>query len=105
MKKIAVFVPRENVEEVKNAMFDAGAGIYKNYKRCCWQTDGIGQFMPIKNANPHIGELHKVQQVKETKIEILCNENCLAAVLNALKTSHPYESPAFEVSALEEWGN
>ncbi|VFN01998.1 MAG: hypothetical protein BECKG1743D_GA0114223_106553, partial [Candidatus Kentron sp. G] len=54
--KIAVFVPEENLDQVKSAMFQAGAGKIGNYDRCCFETRGVGQFRPLQGANPHIGE-------------------------------------------------
>lgn len=103
MKKIVVFVPDEYAERVKDAMFDAGAGAYELYERCCWQSSGTGQFMPRAGSNPHIGTEGRLETVSELRIEMLCADELVAAVVAALNKAHPYESPAFEVSPLELW--
>jgi hypothetical protein len=43
------------VEKVKSALFKVGAGKYKHYDQCCWQTKGQGQFRPLVGSNPAIG--------------------------------------------------
>lgn len=97
MLKLVFFVPIENVEQVKQAVFDAGAGRQGLYEHCCWQTKGIGQFRPLEGANPHIGSVNQVERVEEYRVEILCDEGCIEAVVSALRTAHPYEEPAYDV--------
>ncbi|BBH51629.1 YqfO family protein [Fluviispira sanaruensis] len=103
MYKIYFFVPETHVENVKNAMFANGAGQIGNYSCCAWQTIGEGQFMPLKSSNPFIGEQNKLEKVPEYKVEMLCSEQNIHEVIKALKTSHPYEEPAFEVVRLENF--
>lgn len=50
MYQIGFYVPETDLEIVKNAMFEAGAGKYDNYENCAWQTIGMGQFKPIDGA-------------------------------------------------------
>ena len=52
MYQISFYVPEADLEIVKNAMFDAGAGQFDNYEQCAWQTIGMGQFKPINEAQP-----------------------------------------------------
>ncbi len=75
MYNIYVYVPENSVETVKQALFDAGAGRIGNYDSCCWQTEGIGQFRPLENSNPTIGSLNEVEQVREVKIELVCEDD------------------------------
>ena len=103
MYKICVYVPENSVEKVKQALFDAGAGRIGNYDSCCWQTDGIGQFRPLENSNPAIGSLNEVEQVREVKIELVCEDNLVKAAVQAMRDSHPYEEPAFDVWQLAEF--
>ena len=103
MYKICVYVPEKHVENVKQALFDAGAGRIGNYDRCCWQTEGIGQFRPLENSNPAIGSLNEVEQVRETKIELVCADELVKQAIQAMKESHPYEEPAFDVWKLAEF--
>jgi hypothetical protein len=101
MYKICVYVPELSVENVKQALFDAGAGRIGNYDSCCWQTAGVGQFRPLENSNPAIGSLNQVEQVNEVKIELVCEAEYVKAAIAAMKQSHPYEEPAYDVWQLE----
>ena len=97
MYKICVYVPENSVEKVKQALFETGAGRIGNYDSCCWQSNGIGQFRPLENSNPAIGTLDKVEQVKEVKVELVCEDNLVKSAIQAMKQSHPYEEPAYDV--------
>lgn len=101
MYKLNFFVPAEDKEHVKNALFDIGAGKYDNYDRCSFETIGTGQFRPINNADPYIGTLGSVEQVKEYKIEMICNASIIQEAIKVLKEVHPYEEVAYEVFKME----
>ncbi len=103
MYKICVYVPENSVETVKQALFDAGAGRIGNYDSCCWQTTGTGQFRPLLNSNPAIGSLNRVEQVKEIKIELVCEDGLVKEAVRMMRESHPYEEPAFDVWRLEDF--
>ena len=38
--KLCFYVPTSHVEQVKNAIFEAGAGHMGDYDACCFQTLG-----------------------------------------------------------------
>jgi hypothetical protein len=97
MYKICVYVPENSVENIKRALFNAGAGRIGNYDSCCWQTDGIGQFRPLSGSNPAIGSPGEVETVREVKIELVCEDELVEQAISAMKESHPYEEPAFDV--------
>ena len=94
--RLDVYVPESHVDAVKSALFEAGAGSFGNYDSCCWQTSGTGQFRPLDGAHPFYGEPGRVERVTEWKLEFVVSENDLGAVLDALKRSHPYETPSFQ---------
>ena len=95
--KMVTYIPEANLETVKNAMFEAGAGHFGNYSHCSWQTLGKGQFRPLEGANPAIGEIGETVSVAEWKVEMIVPENRLCDVVKAYKKAHPYEVPAYEV--------
>ena len=97
MVVISFYVPEDNAEAVKAAMFNAGAGRIGQYDRCSWQTKGVGQFRPLAGSNPFLGSPDKIEYVAELKIEMVCADDCVPKVLAALRSSHPYETPAFHV--------
>lgn len=95
MYQLIVFVPETHSEIVKTALFAAGAGQFKNYDSCCWETEGTGQFRPLTGSCAFIGTEGKLEKVPELRIEMLCNNKCLDAAITALKKAHPYEEPAY----------
>ena len=54
-------------------------------------------------AEPFIGEVGQVEQVEEWKVELVVADELIRPVVEALKQSHPYETPAYEVWRLEEF--
>jgi len=100
MFKICFFVPASHLDQVKDALFEAGAGRIGNYEHCCWQTLGEGQFKALPGSQPHIGELNKIEKVKEYKVEMVCETSRIEFALAALRDGHPYEEPAFDLIKL-----
>ena len=98
--KIMVTIPMENVEEVRNAICEAGAGIIGNYTYCSMSTKCIGTFKPNDNANPYIGEINKLEFVEEEKLEVVCDVNNVKNVISRLREVHPYEEPAIDIIPL-----
>ncbi|MCF5706721.1 NGG1p interacting factor NIF3 [Pseudomonas syringae] len=103
MHKLAFFVPASHVDEVKSAVFAAGAGRIGDYDQCCWQVLGHGQFRPLDGSQPFVGQRGVVEQVEEWKVELVVADELIQQVVVALKQSHPYETPAYEVWRLEEF--
>ncbi|OPX14696.1 Nif3-like dinuclear metal center hexameric protein [Gordonia sp. i37] len=98
--KWVVMVPEGNAEQVSEAMFAAGAGAIGDYRDCAWSVIGVGQFEPTPGANPAIGEIGQRERVDEARVEMVAARGLRAAVLAALRDSHPYEEPAFDVLEL-----
>lgn len=94
--KLIFFVPDEQAEAVKEAVFATGAGSLGQYRRCAFETSGQGQFEPIEGANPFIGVKNSLEKVKERKVEILVSQSQLKASVHALLQAHPYEEVAWE---------
>ncbi|MDE5539106.1 MAG: hypothetical protein K2J20_01295 [Bacilli bacterium] len=103
--KIIVTVPLESVESVRNAMFEAGAGIIGNYTHCSMSTKCTGTFKPNEKANPFIGENNKLEYVEEEKIEVVCDINNVKQVISKLREAHPYEEPAIDIIPLIDESN
>jgi hypothetical protein len=96
MHKLTVYVPESHLEPVKDALFAAGAGRYAAYDRCCWQVLGQGQFRPLAGSDPYIGTAGVEERVPEVRVEMICEDERVAAVTAALRAAHPYEEPAFD---------
>ena len=94
---LCFYAPEPDVEAIKRALFDSGAGKIGYYDSCSWQTSGTGQFRPLEGSSPHIGDPHTVTHVNEYKVEIACEHHLIAAVVNKLIEVHPYEEPAYHI--------
>lgn len=103
MYKLAFFVPPSHVEQVKSALFAAGAGRIGAYDSCSWQVLGQGQFRPLDGSQPFIGQASEIEQVEEWKVELVVADELIQQAVAALKHSHPYETPAYEVWKLESF--
>lgn len=75
------YVPEQYLEATKLAIFEAGAGAYKNYDQCAFVTKGMGQFRPLENSNSFIGKVGTVEQVEEYKVETLVKQECIGEVI------------------------
>ena len=82
-------------------MFEAGAGRVGNYDCCAWQTRGGGQFRPLDGSTPFLGNHGQIETVIEYKLELVCEEPCLKAVIAALKRAHPYDEVAYSAIRTE----
>jgi dinuclear metal center YbgI/SA1388 family protein len=99
--KIAVFVPESHLEKVSQAIFNAGGGVIGNYESCSFRLQGIGTFRGNDNTHPFIGKVGNLEAVEETRLEVLIPKVKIHSVIAALKTSHPYEEPAYDIYPLD----
>lgn len=97
MYKLTVFIPEEALDQVKSALFAAGAGKIGNYEACCWQVKGTGQFKPLSGSQPHIGVQDRLETVQEWRVEMVVATAHIQQVISALQQAHPYETPAYDV--------
>ena len=95
--KIVVHIPVESVESVLMAMGDAGAGKIGNYSHCSFSSRGYGRFLPEVGANPVVGAVGKLEKVEEERVEMTCDKELVAGVIAALRKSHPYEEPTYDI--------
>ena len=102
MYKPCVYIPESHLEQVKTALFEAGAGKIGDYDSCSWQVLGQGQFRPLAGSQPYIGQQGVVETVSEYKVEMVCEDRLIKTVIKVLKEAHPYEEPAFDVWQLAD---
>lgn len=100
MYKLVFYVPIDEAEKVKAAVFQTGAGSIGNYSHCSWETKGVGQFRPLNGSSPAIGQIDSLERVDELRVEILCSEESLRSAIAAMKSAHSYEEVAYEVYKL-----
>jgi dinuclear metal center YbgI/SA1388 family protein len=97
LKKIYTYVPADNAEEVRKAIFAAGGGNIGNYSECSFNTEGTGSFKAGDGTDPYVGKIGTQHFEKETRIEVLFPAFLEGKIVSALKAAHPYEEVAFEV--------
>jgi dinuclear metal center YbgI/SA1388 family protein len=105
LDKVVTFVPRTHVAALVEALTEAGAGSIGDYDRCAFLSDGTGTFRPGADAHPAIGTVGRVEEVPETRVEMVLPRGRRDAVVAALKAAHPYEEPAFDVLQLAIWAS
>jgi dinuclear metal center YbgI/SA1388 family protein len=101
LKKLVVFVPKENTDELLEALHKAGAGNIGKYSHCSFRSAGKGRFKPGEEADPHIGKANKLEEVEEEKLELIVPANVEQQVLKAMLKAHPYEEVAHFVTTLD----
>jgi dinuclear metal center YbgI/SA1388 family protein len=103
--KLVTFIPADAVESVSQAVFSAGAGHIGAYSSCSFQSKGTGTFIGGEGTNPTVGRAGSLERAEEIRLETVVPLKCIPTVVRALRESHPYEEPAFdliELAALPE---
>jgi len=98
--KLVVFVPETHADKVREVMGKAGAGLVGDYKHCSFSVKGVGRYIPLETAHPTIGQIGKMEEVVEERIETVCYKENLDEVIEAMKKVHPYEEVALDVYPL-----
>lgn len=101
LQKLTLYCPDTHAEQVRLALFKAGAGKVGNYDACSFNLQGDGSFRPLEGAKPYIGEIGKIHWEPETRIEVIFPFYLQGKILNAMKAAHPYEEVAYDVVKLE----
>ena len=101
-RKLVVFVPPDALDVVRDALFTAGAGRIGEYERCSWYAEGTGTFLAGDEADPTIGERGREERTPELRLETVYPVEREGEVVRALRASHPYEEPAFDLYPLAE---
>ena len=101
IRKLVTYTIPENAEEVRNALFNAGAGNIGNYENCSFNSKGIGTYMGNEHSNPQVGERFEFVQGDEIKIEVTFEKHLENKILKALFKSHAYEEVAYEIYELQ----
>lgn len=100
--KLVVFVPDAEADAVRRAITAAGAGSMGDYDSATFSTTGEGRFRPLYGANPTIGQVGELEVVAETRVESVIPRARRQQVVAAMRSVHPYEEPAFDVTEVAE---
>jgi hypothetical protein len=100
LKKLYTFVPASHSEQVRSAIFGAGAGNIGNYSECSFNVEGTGTFKAGEGANPFVGNKNERHHENEIRIETIFPGFLENKIVAALKAAHPYEEVAFDIVSL-----
>lgn len=101
LKKVVVFVPHAHLDQVRQAMFDAGAGHIGAYDSCSFKLEGMGSFRGSGGSEPYVGEPGIFHQEPETRLETVVPAHLVSKVVRAMISAHPYDEVAYDVYPLE----
>jgi dinuclear metal center YbgI/SA1388 family protein len=102
--KLVVFTPPEAVPAVIQAVACAGGGIIGHYSHCTFRAPGTGTYLPLEGANPYAGEVGRLEEAPEDRLEALVPQRKRGAVLEAVRAAHPYEEMAYDLYPLQNSG-
>lgn len=105
LKKLITYCPHGFAEQVRNAMFKAGAGSIGDYDECSFSSRGTGTFRARKGTNPFVGEVGVRHREEEEKIELICPTHRESYIIEAMKKAHPYEEVAYELHPMTNMNN
>jgi dinuclear metal center YbgI/SA1388 family protein len=100
LSKIVTFVPQSHIEQVRQAMWSAGAGTIGAYDCCSYSSEGNGTFRAQVGCNPFVGEIGKLHTEPELRLEMIVPKDKLGRVVAAIHSAHPYEEPAIDILPL-----
>jgi dinuclear metal center YbgI/SA1388 family protein len=101
IKKLLTYVPIENANRLRKALFAQGAGNIGNYDSCSFNVEGFGTYRGNENSNPAVGKKGELRSEKEMIIGIIFEKHLEGKILKALYDNHPYEEVAYEITTLE----
>jgi dinuclear metal center YbgI/SA1388 family protein len=96
--QLAVFVPPAALAKLATAVTEAGAGRIGHYDGCTFSVSGTGTFRPLPGADPADGEIGVLTRVPEVRLSVVLPRASRAVVLQAMRSAHPYEEVAFEIT-------
>jgi dinuclear metal center YbgI/SA1388 family protein len=99
--KLVTFIPENHLEKVREALFEAGAGMIGGYDKCSFSTPGTGSFRAGNDTEPYTGEKGKIHFEKEVRFETILFSHMKGRVVKALLETHPYEEVAYDIYPLE----
>ncbi len=100
IKKLTTYVPLEDADKVRTALFDASAGNIGNYDNCSFNVEGKGTFKGNENTHPTIGVKGQLHTENEIQINVTFQSHLEANILKTLFDVHPYEEVAYEITGL-----
>ena len=100
IKKLTTYIPITEANNLRNKLFEAGAGSIGNYDNCSFTVIGKGSFRGKENSTPTVGKKGVIHFEEETCINVIFEDYLETKVLDALFKNHPYKEVAYELYSL-----
>lgn len=100
LNKLVVFCPLSHAEQVRSAIFQAGAGTIGDYDYCSFNSSGKGSFKAQEGTDPFVGEIGKIHYEEEIRIETIFPTFLKSNIIHKMIEAHPYEEVAYDIYPL-----
>ncbi len=108
LKKLVTYCPSAQAEQIRAALWEAGAGHIGAYSQCSYNLQGTGTFRAEETAHPYVGERGTLHHEEETRIEVIYETRLEHKLIRKLLLVHPYEEPAYDLipitNTYDRWG-
>jgi dinuclear metal center YbgI/SA1388 family protein len=101
IRKLVTYTIPENHIQLRNALFNAGAGSIGNYENCSFNSTGAGTYQGNQFSNPEVGQRGEFMEANEIKLEVTFEKHLEGKILKALFANHVYEEVAYEIYTLQ----
>jgi len=98
--KLEIYVPEEKLQDIRKALNKGGAGKIGQYDNCLSMYEVGGYWRPLEGSDPFEGEVGKVCEGRELKIEARCYIDNVKATIDEIIKVHPYEEPVINIVPL-----
>ena len=98
--KLEIFAPQEYALKIRDELAKIGVGRIGNYDHCLAISPVLGYYRPLPGAGPFKGQIEKISEVKEYKIEVNCRRELVNDAIKVIRSAHPYEEPLINVIPL-----
>lgn len=95
--KLVTYLPTTHLDEVRSALFAAGAGAIGRYDCCSYAEEGVGTFRAGEGTHPYCGKHGELHHEPECRLEVILPRYIKSRVIKALLETHPYEEPAYDL--------
>jgi hypothetical protein len=98
--KLEIFVPQDYAFKIRDELAKVGVGRIGEYDHCVATYPVKGYFRPLPGADPFEGEVGKISEVAEYKVEVNCKRELVNEAMKVIRSVHPYEEPLVNVIPL-----
>ena len=95
--KIEAYIPKEALEDIRNALYQLQVGKIGNYINCMNWYEVNSSWEALDGANPYQGHIGEIETATEYKLEFRCEADMLDKAIETIKAHHPYEEVGINI--------